>query len=106
MIDWLSDSDLAIIVERLPIAQRQTLVLRYALDMTSQEIGQVLGRSPTAIRLLQHRALRSLEARLRTLREPRAVRRAPMRVRMKPLPVLGWRRFALSSSTRPLSRMR
>ena len=100
----MSDSDLAILVERLPLAQRQALVLRYALQLTTEEIAKVLDRSPRAVRLLQHRALRTLEDRLRTIREPRTTQRDAMRVRPKPLPVLGWRRFALGPSGPPLGR--
>ena len=102
--DWLTDSDLRILVSRLPLAQRQALILRYALELSTPEIAAVLDRSPTAVRLLQHRALGALEERLSVLRQPRPASRVAMRVRVKPLPVLGWRRFALASPSRPLKR--
>lgn len=97
VVDWLSDNDLAILVERLPIAQRQTLILRYALELSTEEIASVLDRTPRAVRLLQHRALRTLEARLTAIREPGSVWRAPMRARSQRSPVIEWGRFALAS---------
>jgi DNA-directed RNA polymerase specialized sigma24 family protein len=40
------------------------LVLRFVDDLSTVEIGQVLGRSAGAVRVLQHRALRDLADRL------------------------------------------
>lgn len=44
--------------------RRQVLVLRFVDGLTAREIGEVLGRSEGAVRVLQHRALRDLAARL------------------------------------------
>jgi RNA polymerase sigma-70 factor (ECF subfamily) len=48
----------------LPEERRQVVVLRFVDGLTSGEIGEVLGRSPGAARVLLHRALRDLAARL------------------------------------------
>ena len=44
--------------------RRQVLVLRFVDGLSTVEIGQVLGRSDGAVRVLQHRALRDLADRL------------------------------------------
>lgn len=44
--------------------RRQVLVLRFVDGLSTVEIGQVLGRSVGAVRVLQHRALRDLADRL------------------------------------------
>ena len=44
-------------VGRLPDDRRRALVLRFVHEMTSAEIGAVLGRSEGAVRVLIHRAL-------------------------------------------------
>ena len=44
--------------------RRQVIVLRFVDGLTAREIGEVLGRSEGAIRVLQHRALRDLAAAL------------------------------------------
>jgi RNA polymerase sigma-70 factor (ECF subfamily) len=95
-LGWLTDREVAFFVERLPLAQRQALVLRFMLDLPSHEIARILGRSPTGVRKLQSRALKSLEARLTAVgrRSPR-YGPTPTRRRLKPLPVLRERRFAL-----------
>jgi RNA polymerase sigma-70 factor, ECF subfamily len=44
--------------------RRQVLVLRFVDGLSTREIGDVLGRSEGAVRVLQHRALRDLAERL------------------------------------------
>ena len=101
-LDWLSDREVAMFVERLPLAQRQVLVLRFMLDLSSEETAQVLGRSSTAVRKLQSRALQALQRRLaavgRTSSESGPV---PVRRRLGPHTVMARRRFVLTHSRRP-----
>jgi RNA polymerase sigma-70 factor, ECF subfamily len=52
-------------VARLPADRRRALVLRFVNEMSAAEIGGVLGRSEGAVRVLLHRALRSLGRQLR-----------------------------------------
>jgi RNA polymerase sigma-70 factor, ECF subfamily len=66
-LEWLSDDDMLVFIERLPLAQRQVLVLRYMLDLSTAEIAEVLDRSQASIRQLQSRALRRLESQLGAL---------------------------------------
>jgi RNA polymerase sigma-70 factor, ECF subfamily len=96
-LEWLSDANLANLVERLPIGQRQVLLLRYVFELTTEEIAGALERSPVAVRMLEHRAIRALESRLAALRGL-SVRcdRAAMTMRYRPQPVLAARRLALS----------
>jgi RNA polymerase sigma-70 factor, ECF subfamily len=61
---WISDRDLLLFMERLPLVQRQVLTLRYMMDMSNREVGEVLDRSPSEVRVLHHRAVRFLRERL------------------------------------------
>ena len=101
-LGWLTDSEVAMFVERLPLAQRQVLTLRFMLDLTSEEVAQVLGRTHTSVRKLQSRALSTLSHRLaaigRTSSRPGPV---PVRRRLKPLTVVVRRKFVLTHSSRP-----
>ena len=100
-LGWLTDREITMFVERLPLAQRQVLVLRFMLDLSGEEIARVLGRTHMSVRKLQQRALQSLEQRLSAVgRTSPNHRRIPMRVRMKPLTVLARRRFALVDAPR------
>ena len=53
--------------------RRQVLVLRFVDGLSAREIGAVLDRSEGAVRVLQHRALRELEALLGRGEPPPAV---------------------------------
>jgi RNA polymerase sigma-70 factor, ECF subfamily len=46
----------------LPDNQRELLLLRIAVGLTAEETGQMLGMSPGAVRVAQHRALSRLRA--------------------------------------------
>jgi RNA polymerase sigma-70 factor (ECF subfamily) len=96
MLDWLSDSELLLLIERLPPAQRQVMMLRYMMDLSYAEVAEVLGRSPDAVRQLQQRALRYLRARLKALGHPsyqRTVRVSMLRL-LSRSPVLRARRYS------------
>ena len=80
VLSWLIDRELVMFVERLPLAQRQVLVLKYMLDLPAKEIAHILERSYVDVRMLEHRALRFLEARLT------ALGRGPVEERGRPLP--------------------
>jgi RNA polymerase sigma-70 factor (ECF subfamily) len=66
---WISDRDLLVFMERLPLVQRQVLTLRYMMDMSNREVGELLDRSPSEIRVLHHRAVRFLRERLEATRK-------------------------------------
>ena len=47
-------------IERLPEDRRRALTLRFVEEMSAREVGQVMGRSEGAVRVLVHRALGSV----------------------------------------------
>ena len=47
-------------IDRLPADRRQALVLRFVDELDAREIGQVLGRSEGATRVLIHRSLQAV----------------------------------------------
>ncbi len=47
-------------LDRLPADQSEVLLLRFAADLDTKEIGQVMNRNSNAVRQLQFRALASL----------------------------------------------
>ena len=62
-------------IDALPGDRRSALVLRFVDELSTREIGQVLGRSETATRVLIHRALRSVAAQLARGPDVRRTRR-------------------------------
>jgi RNA polymerase sigma-70 factor (ECF subfamily) len=55
-------------VARLPADRRRAIVLRFVDEMTTAEIAGILGRSEGAVRVLIHRALRTMARDLRGAR--------------------------------------
>ena len=51
-------------IAELPADRRRALLLRFVDEMSTAEIAGVLGRSEGAVRVLIHRALRSVGRRL------------------------------------------
>jgi RNA polymerase sigma-70 factor (ECF subfamily) len=98
--DWISDDELMMFVERLPLPQRQVLFLSYMLGLNGEEIATVLGMTSAAVRKARSRATRVLEQRLAAIMQGgSSSRRArePMRVVLRHAQVLRARRFVLGS---------
>jgi RNA polymerase sigma-70 factor (ECF subfamily) len=57
---------IAALVRDLPESQAEVVLLRVVADLSVEDVAQLTGRSPGAVRVLQHRALR----RLATLWDP------------------------------------
>ena len=97
-LTWISDNELLLFVERLPLAQRQVLLLRYMMGMSFPEIAETLDRSPEGVRKLHSRAVAFLEERLRAVgREVPRTGRSDALVYRRQVHVLRSRRFALLS---------
>lgn len=95
-LTWMSESEVARLIERLPTAQHQVIILRYLIGLTMEEIAEVLGRSLTSVRHLDHRARQNLRTRLIALgRGPVVRRRAGILRRPQQVHVLRERRWAL-----------
>jgi RNA polymerase sigma-70 factor (ECF subfamily) len=96
-LEWVTDRDLLVFIERLPVAQRQVLVLRYMLDLTSAQVAEVLGRGVSDVTVLQSRALAFLRERLAAVgRRSERSGRIRMRTPFRHATVLRARRFALT----------
>ena len=58
------------LIDRLPADRRRALVLRFVNEMSTREIGEILGRSEGATRVLIHRSLQSVARQMRRAEEP------------------------------------
>lgn len=95
-LEWITDRELLMLIERLPLPQRQVLLLRYMLDLSHREIAAVLDRSSDDVRMQLHRAQRFLRERLDALGR-RTEHHRPQRMLRRPAHayLLRRRRFAL-----------
>lgn len=62
----LQDASVLSILDSLPVDQRNVMVLRIVSDLTIEQISEVLGKKPGAVKALQRRALDSLRRKLST----------------------------------------
>jgi DNA-directed RNA polymerase specialized sigma24 family protein len=95
-LDWLSDDELVLLIERRPRPERHVLVLRYFAGLGFAEIGDVMAIGATDAVALHKAAVDSLDATLTTVsRAPRLENRHPMGRLIHQTPVLHRRRRAL-----------
>jgi RNA polymerase sigma factor (sigma-70 family) len=97
-INALTDAELVLLIERLPVTQRQVLMLRYQMGLSIGEIAGVSGMSPDAVRQYHARALEVLDGKMSFLSRPsRSASRNSM-TRLRRLgPVLRERKYAMSA---------
>jgi len=97
-LSWLVDTDLLALINRLPLAQRQVLVLRHLGGFGNAEIAVMLDRTPQAVSKLHQRATAFLRERLTAMgRSPQTLEpRSGMRAQIKPSRVIRERRWILS----------
>lgn len=69
---YLTRADLQFALKQLTDDQQTVILLRFDEGMTSAEIGAVLGKTETAVKALQRRALASLARLLEPARQPQA----------------------------------
>ena len=63
-VELSRDADVRAAVAALPADQRQVVVLRFGGELRNREIGELMGRSEGAVKLLTFRALTTLRRRL------------------------------------------
>jgi RNA polymerase sigma-70 factor (ECF subfamily) len=98
VLDWITDRELLMFIERLPLVQRQVLVLRFMLDLSVTQIAELLDTTSNNVSVLQRRALGFLRERLVAVgRAPRDDYAPRMRRRVPQAQVLRTRRFVLLS---------
>jgi RNA polymerase sigma-70 factor (ECF subfamily) len=101
-LDWITDPDLTLFIERLPLVQRQILLMRFMLDMSHRQVAGVLHKSEDDVRALQYRALTFLRKRLKAVERRAGIGdpcdggdRTPMQRVPDKANVLRARRFAI-----------
>jgi DNA-directed RNA polymerase specialized sigma24 family protein len=95
-LDWLSDDELVLLIERRPLPERHVLVLRYFAGLGWADIGEVMAVDPDVALSLHEMAVDSLDSTLAAAtRSPRVENRHQMGRLIQQTPVLHRRRRAL-----------
>jgi DNA-directed RNA polymerase specialized sigma24 family protein len=95
-LEWLSDDDLLLLIERRPLAERHVLLLGYLGALRREQIAEIMGLDPDRVRDLHRQALASIDASLAAIvRSPRMAGRLPMSRLDRGSRVLDRRRRAL-----------
>jgi DNA-directed RNA polymerase specialized sigma24 family protein len=95
-LDWLSDEELVLLIERRPLPERHVLVLRYFAGLGWADIGEVMAVDADVALSLHEMAVDSLDSTLAALtRSPRVEDRLQMGRLIQQTPVLHRRRRAL-----------
>ncbi|MDX6648843.1 MAG: hypothetical protein QOJ97_794 [Solirubrobacteraceae bacterium] len=95
-LDWLSDDELVLLIERRPLPERHVLVLRYFAGLGFAEIGEVMAVDAGVALALHDTAVDSLDSTLAAAtRSPRVENRHQMGRLIQQTPVLHRRRRAL-----------
>jgi RNA polymerase sigma-70 factor (ECF subfamily) len=95
-LDWISDDDLVLLIERRPPAERHLLVLRYFAGLSLAEVAAVMELGDAEAAALHNSAVMALDASLSAVnRGPRVEERHPMGRLSHQTPVLHQRRRAL-----------
>ena len=75
-LETLSTETAVALIAALPHEQAESVMLRVVVGLDAASAGEILGRTPTAVRVSAHRGLKRLA---RTLDEPEVKRSAPVR---------------------------
>jgi DNA-directed RNA polymerase specialized sigma24 family protein len=95
-LDWLSDDELVLLIERRPLPERHVLVLRYFAGLGWADIGEVMAVDADVALSLHEMAVDSLDSTLAAVtRSPRVEDRHQMGRLIHQTPVLHRRRRAL-----------
>ena len=96
LLEWLTDDDLRLLMERLPPLEREVMALCYVLDLTATEIAAISGLDVEEVERVHSRSIRFMDRCLASLSErPGYSGRHPMAAPPRPEIVMRRRRLAL-----------
>jgi DNA-directed RNA polymerase specialized sigma24 family protein len=97
LLEWLTDDDLRMLMERLPAFERETVGLCYILDLSAREIATIAAVSVEDVERAHGRAIRFMGRCLASLaRRPGYSGRHPIKAPPRPEIVMRRRRLALT----------